>query len=88
MKEIRIVCEESGGPLPYFVEVEDEQGRSFDAGIWRNRPDGMRELVLDLGDLAGLVLAEPAAERAPSEVGHGEGAKDSMTVHPVGRGPL
>jgi len=31
-----------------FVEVEDDDGRSIDAGEWRKREDGLAELVLEV----------------------------------------
>lgn len=47
MKELRIVC--SGPPshkCPEFIEVEDETGESVNGGEWRQRPDGLWELVV------------------------------------------
>ena len=52
-KEIRLVFDAPPGrDMPTLVEVEDQHGRSIDAGQWRERPDGYWELVF------------PAAERA------------------------
>lgn len=52
MKEIRILFD---GPPNHesgrFVEVEDESGKSIRVGEWRERHDGLWELVLDPGDL-------------------------------------
>jgi hypothetical protein len=67
MNEIRIVCAPAEGPLLHFVEIEDAQGRGFCAGTWRTRPDGMREMVLDLPALSDLVLAEPPADVGAEE---------------------
>lgn len=50
MKELRFVC--SGPPShenPGFIEVEDENGESValkDVGEWRERPDGLWELII------------------------------------------
>ncbi len=58
MGEIRIICD--GPPTPegcQFVEVEDALGRSFNAGEWRERADGLWELrIVDL-DLAAQAAA-------------------------------
>jgi hypothetical protein len=49
MKELRIVC--SGPPDTFgksgeFIEAEDETGKSINAGEWRERKDGLWELVV------------------------------------------
>ena len=51
VKELRIVC--TNAPSPYagklgceFLETEDENGRSVNAGEWRERRDGLWELVV------------------------------------------
>lgn len=47
MKELRIVC--SGPPShedPKFIELEDEVGASTKVGWWREREDGLWELVV------------------------------------------
>lgn len=49
MKELRIVCEDPPGPTTAggrFVEVEDETGKSVSVGEWRERKDGLWELVV------------------------------------------
>lgn len=47
MKEIHIVFDGPPGPeAGRFVEVEDENGKSFNAGDWRQRADGLWELVI------------------------------------------
>jgi hypothetical protein len=33
---------------PRFIELEDDAGRSINAGEWRERPDGLAELVLSI----------------------------------------
>jgi hypothetical protein len=54
MKELRIVCTDTPSPFPTppgycgFVEVEDENGKSINAGSWRKRRDGLWELVVKL----------------------------------------
>lgn len=50
-KEIRIVFD--GSPSPqgaYFVEVEDENGNAMKLDDWRDRPDGLVELVFPVND--------------------------------------
>jgi len=49
MKEIRFVVQQPPGPTSQFVEVEDERGRSVNVGEWRERQDGLWELVLIVG---------------------------------------
>lgn len=53
MKELHIVT--TGPPSPFpnpashhcgFVEVEDETGKSRNVGEWREREDGLWELVV------------------------------------------
>lgn len=47
MKELRIVCDRP--PSPYgalFIETQDENGESRDVGEWREREDGLWELVV------------------------------------------
>jgi hypothetical protein len=47
VREIHLICDRPPGrDMPTLIEVEDEQGRSIDAGEWRERPDGYWELVL------------------------------------------
>jgi len=45
-REIHVVFDaRPGKDMPTLVEIEDESGRSIDAGQWRQRPDGYWELV-------------------------------------------
>ncbi len=76
MNGIRIVCAPSGGPLPYFVECEDENGRSFCAGVWRNRADGMRELVVRVKASEDAAVLESPADVRAEEGSFGEGAHE------------
>jgi hypothetical protein len=47
MKELRIVCSAPPSHIyPRFIEVEDENGKSRDVGEWRERKDGLWELVV------------------------------------------
>lgn len=49
MKELRIVCDQipsNNGCV--FVECEDETGSSIRAGEWRERDDGLAELVIKM----------------------------------------
>lgn len=49
MKELRIVCSDAPGPSRWgchFFETEDENGKSRNVGEWRERPDGLWELVV------------------------------------------
>lgn len=51
MKELRIVCDSppGGDPSdcnPHFIEIEDETGKSRNVGEWREREDGLWELVV------------------------------------------
>jgi hypothetical protein len=47
-EELHIVFDGPPGPESgRFVEVEDAQGRSFKAGEWRERSDGLWELVIN-----------------------------------------
>lgn len=49
MKQLKIVCDripDQDGCI--FIECEDEVGVSAGAGIWRGRPDGLSELVIDM----------------------------------------
>jgi hypothetical protein len=47
MNEMRIVFDGPPGPeAARFVEVEDADGKSINAGEWRERPDGFWELVI------------------------------------------
>lgn len=47
MSEIRFVCDGPPGPESgHFVEVENERGESIHVGEWRERPDGLWELVV------------------------------------------
>lgn len=47
MKELRIVCSGPPGPYsPVFLEIEDENGKSRNVGEWREREDGLWELVV------------------------------------------
>jgi len=43
---IKFVCTHPPGPESQFVEVEDENGRSFRAGEWAQRVDGLWELTV------------------------------------------
>lgn len=47
-KLIRVVFEKSAGPggIGSFVEIEDSDGKSVNVGEFRDRPDGLCELVL------------------------------------------
>ena len=46
MQEIRVVFDgPPGRDMPTFLEVEDENGRGVNFGLWRERPDGYWELV-------------------------------------------
>ena len=46
--ELHIVFDGPPGPeAGRFVEVEDAQGRSINAGAWRQRADGYWELVIN-----------------------------------------
>jgi hypothetical protein len=49
MKELRIVCRFP--PRPYdghgrFIEAQDETGKSVRVGRWREREDGLWELII------------------------------------------
>lgn len=48
--ELRFVCREMPGPGEgcVFVECEDANGNSVNAGEWRQRADGLAELVVKL----------------------------------------
>jgi hypothetical protein len=48
MKELRIVCSEPPAARgdSQFLETEDETGRSVNVGRWRERKDGLWELVI------------------------------------------
>ena len=47
MAEIRIVFDGPPGPeAGRFVEVENEHGQSINVGEWRQRADGLWELVI------------------------------------------
>lgn len=49
MKELRIVCSDPPGPgtkRGRFIETEDENGKSRNVGEWRERDDGLWELVV------------------------------------------
>lgn len=58
VKELRIVT--TGPPSPFpnpgshhcgFVEVENEDGKSISVGTWREREDGLWELVVDMSTI-------------------------------------
>lgn len=52
MKELRIVCSDPPDHInPEFIEVEDENGKSVDAGLWGMRKDGLWELVIDVSTI-------------------------------------
>jgi hypothetical protein len=54
MKELRIVCSKLPGPYPAimeFIEAEDESGKSVSVGTWREREDGLWELVIDVSTI-------------------------------------
>lgn len=52
MKELHIVLAEiEGSPDHSFVEIEDEEGRSHSVGTWRERPDGLSEIVITKNDV-------------------------------------
>lgn len=54
-REYRIVFDGPPGPEGgRFVEVEDDEGRSIDSGDWRQRTDGLWELVIAIDPLSGL----------------------------------
>ena len=40
-----------------FIEVENENGRGLRAGEWRERPDGLWSLDIDLDTVGGKVAA-------------------------------
>lgn len=46
MKELRIVCSGPPSECPELIEVEDETGKSRNVGEWREREDGLWELVV------------------------------------------
>jgi hypothetical protein len=46
MKELRFVFDRKPGATFVFVEVEDETGKSRNVGQWREREDGLWELVV------------------------------------------
>lgn len=48
MKQLHFVVVVPPGPESQFVEVEDEHGKSFNAGEWRKRDDGLWELIVKL----------------------------------------
>jgi hypothetical protein len=50
MKSLRIVCKDFPGPGDQcvFVEVENERGKSVNAGEWQKRDDGLVQLVINL----------------------------------------
>ena len=53
-RELRFVCDGPPGPeAGRFVECEDENGKSFKAGEWIARPDGLWELRVDLALISG-----------------------------------
>lgn len=63
MSKIRIVFDGPPGPdSGRFVEVEDEQGRSINAGTWSAREDGLWELRI-----SGVDLAIMKANACPAE---------------------
>ena len=60
--EMHIVFDRLPGPAPaVFVEVEDAHGRGVAIGNWRERPDGLAELVIHMADLSGLASRSPAS---------------------------
>jgi hypothetical protein len=48
-QKLRIVVDPKEKPLPRLVDVKDEEGRSVNAGEWRERADGLLELVIRRG---------------------------------------
>jgi hypothetical protein len=47
-QKIRILFTEPPSPNSCFVELEDEERRSIDAGEWQKTSDGYWELVIEL----------------------------------------
>ena len=70
MCEIHVVFDGPPGPESgRFVEVEDSEGRSINAGEWRKRDDGLWEIVFVTALAAGPVSApSPRYDRATVEV--------------------
>ena len=71
LPELRIVFD---GPPAHesgrFVEVEDSNGRSVNAGEWRSRPDGLFELVLPSCQCRERSKLAPASEGEWRETVH------------------
>lgn len=51
MTETRVIVDQEG----IFIECENEQGESINAGEWRNRSDGLRELIIKHPSTADIV---------------------------------
>src|SRR6185295_1396342 len=51
-----------------FIECETEEGASINAGEWRNRPDGLAELVVPVNYAAQSELAALREELARKDV--------------------
>ena len=47
-QKIRILFTEPPSPNSCFVELEDEERRSIEAGEWKQTDDGLWELVIEL----------------------------------------
>lgn len=57
--ELRVVFDAPPGPEGgRFIEVEDAEGKSFNAGEWRQRNDGLWELVIIFAQPQGVVMPE------------------------------
>ena len=86
MGEIRIIFDR---PASYqsgrFVEVEDVQGRSINAGEWHERDDGLWELRIEGVDLE--VIAKKAAWReAERKIAEEEAREEELASGQFGVG--
>jgi len=52
-----------------FIEVEDGEGHSFNAGDWVERPDGLWELQIDATKVSAALEAKPVYDDAAVERG-------------------
>jgi hypothetical protein len=63
-----LVFDRPPGPeAPRFIEVEDGNGKSINAGRWRTRPDGLAELII--GEPAAEVYCDNCRRYRPTELG-------------------